>query len=70
VRSWTLSGPFTRQSVAERAAVAVLATHTCVGAQVLTREQLDALVGDHDTPYEITRIVRPALRLQVEPASS
>lgn len=60
--SWEVSGPFSRRSPAERAMVTALGTHTCLSAQVMTVEQMQASRGDSD--YGLRRAIEKALKLE------
>jgi hypothetical protein len=62
VLHWEAGGPFTSAARAERAALAALATHTCLTALVLDAAGMERLASDRDTDYQLARAVRSALK--------
>lgn len=60
----SISGPFRKKITAERAAVAAMATHTCLSAQITTGEQLIAqydrftMTGHYGEAKSIEGLVR------------
>ena len=65
VTSLSVSGPFDRREVAEKATTAALATHTCTEAQVWSAEQITAKLaqGSASMPYDLYNALIKASQL-------
>jgi hypothetical protein len=71
--SWTVSGPFTKRQMAERAAIGAISSHTCLAAQVMSLEQLNALAAASSfdqTDYELDRVASYARKWLVTMAEA
>lgn len=62
---WTISGPFVKRALAERASASCLETHTCISAKVVSKEQLEEIAKsshfqgyDNGLQREATQILR------------
>lgn len=64
---WTISGPLSKRSLAERAAVSALGTHTCLSAQVHDVASLQALRPD--APYQLGQAITTILRAVTVPTA-
>lgn len=60
---WTMNGPFNKKSLAERAAIDVLGTHTCLEAQVLSDVNVRKLLSSSDTLYELRKVILETVRV-------
>ncbi len=60
---YSVTGPFVKRSTAERCVLAVSATYSCIGAQVLDRTQIEQVVANyHKENYVLVQSCREALR--------
>ena len=62
---WNVSGPFTKRGLAERGAVRALGSGTCLVAQVLTQDQLEAMTTQVQEDYQLDKVLRRAVKMFV-----
>lgn len=62
---WHASGPFTSRKSAERAALACLATHTCLSATVVPHDQAESFMAKNDWLGNTTEVRRQIATMSV-----